>query len=699
MTLARKSFFVQDRDGNIVPGAHVEVRKEELGQPLAPLYTDRAGTISAGNPIDADSEGYVYFHVAGGYYQIRVYTGTSGAPTTEHFDRYVGIGLAQGSDVAPTPKPIVILCMGQSDFVQRPAYTWTPASNVSSWNWDDNDGTVGTAFVAVPGSTINMPERIGSVIAEIYADRPVYVIGIAIGSQPISHWMTGASSPDMYANTKVNVEAALAVLGLSKIDEVYWWQGENATSTPETYAADFTTVMNRFRGETWFPRSTPITIFSIAPTSISGNAYTDQQNLMLQQVVRDEPDLRRFVYTGQLGAAAWADTLHPSGVGMFDMGRMGAEARHKGETHQPLFDPVTHIQSNGSLGRPAARNLIKGGDLTVNPWRYGTSFTSAANGAKILDGFTWVQSGAGVVDILKTTDAPTIAQAGIFTQHCLHVDVTTADASIGSTDYYGIQATISGLDCSFLGFGQTGALSIVIPFWVKSSVTGNYFVAVENSAQNRSYNVQYTINAADTWEKKYVVIPGDTSGTWLYTSAIGLRVLWTIASGDTYLFTPNVWNAADVRVGNATRANGMSSTSNNFKLALIQSEEGSFPSVFARVPGTPGLVGYAIGSGGTVTQATSKSTGVTLDALCGAVTMNAAALAAGTIVSFPMVNVTAAAGDLVVANHVSGGTPGAYTINARSTTGSVTFDVRNNTAGSLSEAIVIQFAIIKGVTS
>ncbi|MET4315879.1 hypothetical protein [Bradyrhizobium sp. RT4b] len=100
MTLARHQFTVQDRDGTVVPGAHVEVRSDVPGQPIVALYSDRDGTIAAGNPLDTDANGYVYFYVVGGYYQIRVYTGASGAPTTEHIDRYVGIGLAQGSDIA-----------------------------------------------------------------------------------------------------------------------------------------------------------------------------------------------------------------------------------------------------------------------------------------------------------------------------------------------------------------------------------------------------------------------------------------------------------------------------------------------------------------------------------------------------------------------------------------------------------------------
>jgi hypothetical protein len=113
------------------------------------------------------------------------------------------------------------------------------------------------------------------------------------------------------------------------------------------------------------------------------------------------------------------------------------------------------------------------------------------------------------------------------------------------------------------------------------------------------------------------------------------------------------------------------------------------------------LIGYANGSGagGTVTQATSKSTGVTLSNPAGQITMNAAALAAGTIVSFTLTNTFIAATDVLLLNHVSGGTPGSYSLNAQCGAGSATINVRNNTAGSLSEAIVIAFVVVKGATS
>jgi hypothetical protein len=110
-------------------------------------------------------------------------------------------------------------------------------------------------------------------------------------------------------------------------------------------------------------------------------------------------------------------------------------------------------------------------------------------------------------------------------------------------------------------------------------------------------------------------------------------------------------------------------------------------------------VGYSAGAGGTVTQATSKSTSVTLNKTTGEITMNGAALAAGAIVSFTLTNSSIAATDVMVLNHVTTGTLGAYLLNAQCNSGTATISVRNTTSGSLSQAIVIRFAVIKAVTS
>lgn len=107
-------------------------------------------------------------------------------------------------------------------------------------------------------------------------------------------------------------------------------------------------------------------------------------------------------------------------------------------------------------------------------------------------------------------------------------------------------------------------------------------------------------------------------------------------------------------------------------------------------------IGYAAGSGGAVTQLVSKSTGVTLNKICGKITMAALALAAAAEVSFVVTNSVITAADVVVVNHCSGGTGGAYAVHAHTVgNGSFAIMVANMSTGSLSQAIVLNFVVLK----
>lgn len=111
-------------------------------------------------------------------------------------------------------------------------------------------------------------------------------------------------------------------------------------------------------------------------------------------------------------------------------------------------------------------------------------------------------------------------------------------------------------------------------------------------------------------------------------------------------------------------------------------------------------IGYATGAGGAVTQGTDKSTGVTLNKVCGAITTHAAALNAGVSVTFAVSNTVCAAGDVVLACVKSGGTAGAYTVVADTITGTgFNLTIRNVTAGNLAETLVINFIIFKAVAA
>jgi len=112
-----------------------------------------------------------------------------------------------------------------------------------------------------------------------------------------------------------------------------------------------------------------------------------------------------------------------------------------------------------------------------------------------------------------------------------------------------------------------------------------------------------------------------------------------------------------------------------------------------------GKQGYAVGAGGGVLQATSKATAVTLNKSCGQITMNGAALGASTTVTFTMTNSTVESGDIIVINHISGGTLGSYTFNASCGAGTADINVRNVSLGALSDAVILRFAVIKVVDS
>lgn len=108
-------------------------------------------------------------------------------------------------------------------------------------------------------------------------------------------------------------------------------------------------------------------------------------------------------------------------------------------------------------------------------------------------------------------------------------------------------------------------------------------------------------------------------------------------------------------------------------------------------------IGYSTAAQGAVTQATSKSTGVTLNRSMGKITMNGAALGAGATVLFTLTNSKISANDVLIVNLGSAGTSGAYwPYVANVGAGTAVIGLYNNTAGSLSEAVVVNFAIIHG---
>lgn len=128
--------------------------------------------------------------------------------------------------------------------------------------------------------------------------------------------------------------------------------------------------------------------------------------------------------------------------------------------------------------------------------------------------------------------------------------------------------------------------------------------------------------------------------------------------------------------------------------------DGTNLTVYAGITAANGKIGYATGSGSTVTQATNKTTGVTLNKVCGQITMNNSALSGATGATFVLTNSFIAATDVVEVSIASGATSGAYIANTTLTSaGTCEITLRNQTAGILNEAVVLNFAIKKSVNA
>lgn len=186
---------------------------------------------------------------------------------------------------------------------------------------------------------------------------------------------------------------------------------------------------------------------------------------------------------------------------------------------------------------------------------------------------------------------------------------------------------------------------------------------------------------------------GDADLTWnSSTNVLGVTGDVSLSDGGTYTTTLQTITATAARTISLPDATGT--------VALIAGSSGQLiynnAGVYASGPlysSTAGTLGYT--TGGTVTQGTNKSTAVTLNGASGRITMNGASLALDTTVSFTLTNSSITVDDLLILNHTSGGTAGSYLLNAQAAAGSATINVRNITAGILSEAIVIGFAVIK----
>lgn len=309
---------------------------------------------------------------------------------------------------------------------------------------------------------------------------------------------------------------------------------------------------------------------------LPGTQLVKEINNALETIATDfsgaiDPAANAFAYS------LWADT------GTGDLKRRNA-ANSAWTTIGRIYPAVTEdasgnvtfpgtVSVGGGLLSPQTgfKNRIINGNMVIDQRNAGASITFN-DGVYVVDRFGSACSQASKATAQQSTTAPTG-----FTNS---IQITSSSAySVAAGDFFNLYQNIEGLNVFDFAWGTANAQPITISFWVRSSLTGTFGGSISNSGLSRSYPFTYTISAANTYEYKTITIPGDTSGTWLTTNGIGLRVYFGLGVGTTYSGTAGAWAAT--RYQSATGAVSLVGTNGaTWNLSGLQLEKGSVATPF-----------------------------------------------------------------------------------------------------------------------
>lgn len=187
---------------------------------------------------------------------------------------------------------------------------------------------------------------------------------------------------------------------------------------------------------------------------------------------------------------------------------------------------LSTIRSSG------VRNLIINGAMQVA--QRGTSISYAHDGttaAYNLDRFNFgMRTTADEYDctVAQVSDSPD----GF--SNSLKITTGTAESAIGADEYYQLYQPIEAQNLQLLGYGTSSAKAMTLSFYVKSSLTGTFASSFYQADDNRILNKTYTINSANTWERKTISIPADTTGVIDNDNGGGMWVYWGFGAGSDF---------------------------------------------------------------------------------------------------------------------------------------------------------------------